>query len=178
MDKVKIQRLLDRARELADSGRFPNWREVAEALGDEGFADPVRNLGRDASVIELLDLRCEDARKKAIVEIIKAHGFQVELAEDEAPPRAFFATHPLQPGQSLMRKISAPWSTPQALIMCVLALTLGSRMLAADQTQPGLAKARSPEFLYVVADALLKAGLRRTKIEKISGGNFCRLFGR
>lgn len=65
MDKLAMQRLLDRARELADSGRFPNWREVAEALAEEGFASPVRNLSRDPSVIELLDLRCAEAWKKS-----------------------------------------------------------------------------------------------------------------
>lgn len=64
MDKVAMQRLLDRARELADSGRFPNWKEVAMALAQEGFINPVRNLSNDASVMEMLDLRCEDARKK------------------------------------------------------------------------------------------------------------------
>jgi hypothetical protein len=65
MDKIAMQRLLDRARDLADSGRFPDWREVAEALAEEGFTNPVRNLSRDPSVIELLDLRCEEARTKA-----------------------------------------------------------------------------------------------------------------
>jgi hypothetical protein len=64
MDKVAMQRLLDRARELAESGRFPNWREVAEALAEEGFTNPVRSLSRDPSVVELLDLRCAEAWKK------------------------------------------------------------------------------------------------------------------
>jgi len=76
-----------------------------------------------------------------------------------------------------MRKISAPWSTPQALIMCVLALTLGSRMLAGRSTSQAWQSPVSG-FLYVVADALLKAGFTPNEIEKISGGNFCRLFGR
>lgn len=47
MDKLSKQRLLDRARDLADSGRFPNWREVAEALAEEGYQNPVRNLSTD-----------------------------------------------------------------------------------------------------------------------------------
>lgn len=59
-----MRRLLDRARELADSGRFPNWREVAEALAEEGFTSPVRNLSRDPSVTELLDLRCAETWRK------------------------------------------------------------------------------------------------------------------
>ena len=64
MDKVAMQRLLDRARELADSGRFPNWREVAEALAEEGFNSPVRNLSRDPSATEMLDLRCAETWRK------------------------------------------------------------------------------------------------------------------
>ncbi|MBI1187821.1 MAG: hypothetical protein GC206_10930 [Alphaproteobacteria bacterium] len=64
MDKKAVQRLIDRARELADSGDFPNWREVADALAKEGYPNPVRNLSADDSVRQMLDLRCEDARQR------------------------------------------------------------------------------------------------------------------
>lgn len=63
VDKTTYDRLLNRARELADTGHFPNWREVAEALAKEGFANPVRNLSRDPATVEMLDLRCEEAKR-------------------------------------------------------------------------------------------------------------------
>jgi hypothetical protein len=64
MDKVSRLRLIDRARQLADSGSFPNWREIAEALAEEGYPNPVRNLSTDDAIRQMLDLRCEQARRE------------------------------------------------------------------------------------------------------------------
>lgn len=58
-----LQKLQDRARELADTGQYPDAYEVAEALAAEGWENPVRRLSKDEAAWGAIDLRCADARK-------------------------------------------------------------------------------------------------------------------
>lgn len=63
MHKLTLEKLVGRARELADTGQYPDWREVAEALAEEGYENAVRELSKDQATMQAIDLRCEAARR-------------------------------------------------------------------------------------------------------------------
>ena len=60
---IAFERFRARARELADTGQYHDAAEVAEALADEGWKNPMRLFSKDM-LWELVELRCADARKR------------------------------------------------------------------------------------------------------------------
>lgn len=58
--------LRDRAYELADSGRFKRWDQVAIALHAEGFADDlITRLQDDKLAVMMIARCCAQARSSA-----------------------------------------------------------------------------------------------------------------
>ncbi|MBY0564907.1 MAG: hypothetical protein K2P58_12055 [Hyphomonadaceae bacterium] len=55
--------LRDRAYQLADSGRYKHWRQVAYALLAEGFASSlIQRLDADALAVMMISRCCAQAR--------------------------------------------------------------------------------------------------------------------
>jgi len=58
--------LRNRAYELADTGRFKRWPEVAWELHAEGFVDAlIRRLDGDRLAVMMISRCCDQARAKA-----------------------------------------------------------------------------------------------------------------
>ena len=62
--KVGVAALEMRAGELADSGRCSDWVDIADALASEGHLNPAGRLKRSPALLDMLDQRCEQARKQ------------------------------------------------------------------------------------------------------------------
>lgn len=55
--------LRSRAYELAESGRFKDWLNVADALLAEGFLGPlIKRLDRDGLAVMMITRCCQQAR--------------------------------------------------------------------------------------------------------------------
>ena len=62
--KTKPEALCARAFELADTGRFFSWYQIANELEAEGYADAVRRLFADRSLVDTVNSRCRIATQE------------------------------------------------------------------------------------------------------------------
>jgi hypothetical protein len=55
-----------RAYELADTGRYAGWPELAGALNQEADFEPlmIRAIGNDALFVSMVNARCRQARDR------------------------------------------------------------------------------------------------------------------
>ncbi|HVY86592.1 MAG TPA: hypothetical protein VG943_15770 [Caulobacterales bacterium] len=54
-----------RAYELADTGRFDGWLEIASMLESEGFDKASLRLRSDPILLRMIDARCEQAKDRS-----------------------------------------------------------------------------------------------------------------
>jgi hypothetical protein len=62
--RISFNELRDRAYELADTGRYADWHQVAAALDTEGYDEAARRLTADPILTTLLNTRCWQAQHK------------------------------------------------------------------------------------------------------------------
>lgn len=63
-ERTSFAALRDRAYELADTGRFNNWREIGAEIEREGQEGAVDRLKADPVLKRMLDARCDQAKDK------------------------------------------------------------------------------------------------------------------
>ena len=64
-DKPSFTVLRARAFDLADTGRYNNWMELADELELEGFSAAATRLRSDPVLLRMLDARCQQAMDRS-----------------------------------------------------------------------------------------------------------------
>lgn len=64
MSELSFEALRKRAYELADTGRYNTWEEVAAALEAEHVAMASKRLRADPVLTRMLTARCEQAKDR------------------------------------------------------------------------------------------------------------------
>ena len=64
MDHATFAQLRQRAYELADSGQYDGWLEIAARLEADGYQKASLRLKADPILLRMIDARCEQARRR------------------------------------------------------------------------------------------------------------------